>query len=525
MAEPHSASPRKLQPGILFAIIFGWKLVLLLIAALPVPANDSFFYDGAVVNWLLHGRYVNPSISVTHLISGTQVFSAYPPLYQAVLLPWMAVAGTSALSAMVLHLALFGAYAWLLLAVLRRLAVPAWGINVAGLFLLGITFHDRPDSLAHVWGMLAVFAWIRSRASLPAETPGGSSTRWLWLMTAAAVLCVATSLQIGATYYLLLWTGFGLAWRTQRARLPLVPMAMMVAVPALLVGLVALGFPYLWRGFLENVHLTPSYTGWRMPQDGDVLKLVRTVPGVLAVVALLGHFAARRPGWSAVASAPGIVCLAGTLAAAAVMFSSLTVLTPNLVMVANSLQPLLVGCLLAMLAARSAEAARPRGWIALFLLLAALVAIRAVGMTTWGLACAADMGYGKSIARVEHELATSKPGDTVLLSAAYLYQAARHDDIRWIHSDYSGKTEFGGEFQDLDGLLRLRPAKLILTPFDYYRRYAAELRELQHRPEVAALRIELTAKIPPPDSIGPLQRVVQHLSWAPVIIDITWKPR
>src|SRR5262245_13885911 len=107
-----------------FAAVFGWKILLFLLSAQPMQAKDSFFYDGAVVNLLLHGRYINPALALALPISGTEVFSAYPPLYQLILWLWMRVWGTSALAAMTLHLVLFGGYLLVALAILRRLAVP-----------------------------------------------------------------------------------------------------------------------------------------------------------------------------------------------------------------------------------------------------------------------------------------------------------------------------------------------------------------------------------------------------------------
>ena len=79
------------RPGLVFALVFAWKVALLVFTAQPVPANDSFFYDGPVVNLLLHGRYVNPALIQALPISGGEVFSAYPPLHQAALLGWMSV--------------------------------------------------------------------------------------------------------------------------------------------------------------------------------------------------------------------------------------------------------------------------------------------------------------------------------------------------------------------------------------------------------------------------------------------------
>src|SRR3989440_9633036 len=187
-------------PGFVFGLVFGWKLILLIISAQPVPANDSFFYDGPVVNFLLHGRYVNPALAETFPISGTEVFSAYPPLYQVLLLGWMLCFGTSALSAMWLHLLLFGAYIVVLFAILRRMNTPVWCIHIAGVFLFLITFHDRPDSLAHLLGMLGVYSWTRS-LGWGAQAEAGTATKsWSWGMVIFMVLSLCASLQIGAIY-------------------------------------------------------------------------------------------------------------------------------------------------------------------------------------------------------------------------------------------------------------------------------------------------------------------------------------
>jgi hypothetical protein len=147
--------------GITLGFYFLWKIAMLLFTSQPVPSNDSFFYDGPVVNYLLHGKYCNPALANVLPISGTEVFCAYPPLYQAVLLGWMKCFGPSELSAMWLHvglLALFAAAVW---QILRVLKAPALAVNFAGLFLFGITFHDRPDTLAHALAAFAVLAWLR----------------------------------------------------------------------------------------------------------------------------------------------------------------------------------------------------------------------------------------------------------------------------------------------------------------------------------------------------------------------------
>ena len=186
------------RPETVFALVLLWKAALLVFTAQPIPANDSFFYDGAVVNYLVHGQYCNPSIANALPISGKEVFSAYPPLYQLALLGWMHCFGTSVLAAMGLHFALFALYAALLLATLRELRVPVWGVHFAGLFLLGITFHDRPDSLAQVFGMAAVYAAARAYRDYPLFS---SSKPWVWLSALTVILCLCTSLQIGGVYF------------------------------------------------------------------------------------------------------------------------------------------------------------------------------------------------------------------------------------------------------------------------------------------------------------------------------------
>ena len=105
--------------GSVFALVYAWKIALFVLSAQPVPANDSFYFDGPVVNLLLHGKYVNPSIALAMPISGTEIFCCYPPLYQLVLLPWMLVFGTSVVASVAFHLVLFGGYLLVLLAIRR----------------------------------------------------------------------------------------------------------------------------------------------------------------------------------------------------------------------------------------------------------------------------------------------------------------------------------------------------------------------------------------------------------------------
>src|SRR4029453_17014591 len=124
--------------GALFALVFAWKAILVLFFALPPPSNDSFFYDGPVVNWLENGHYSNPSLRQVLPISGTEVFSAYPPLYQAALFGWLSFFGTTAFSAMVFHLGLFGVYLLTLFRLFRKLEITSNAGIIGGLFLFAI---------------------------------------------------------------------------------------------------------------------------------------------------------------------------------------------------------------------------------------------------------------------------------------------------------------------------------------------------------------------------------------------------
>ena len=177
-----------------FAAIFGWKVLLLLVTALPVPSNDAFFYDGSVINFLSHGVYCNPALALALPISGTEIFTAYPPLYQLALLGWMSLVGTSVLSTMVFHLVLFGLYMLVLLGIFRQLRFPSWAGVLGGLFLFGITFHDRPDSLGHVFGVVVIYCLCRWQVTAKST---GKGRYWVWLAVASAVLSLCTSLQIG----------------------------------------------------------------------------------------------------------------------------------------------------------------------------------------------------------------------------------------------------------------------------------------------------------------------------------------
>lgn len=506
-------------PGLTFLLFLFWKAGLLLFTAQPIPANDSFFYDGPVVNYLLHGKYCNPSLAEVLPISGAEVFSAYPPLHQFALWLWMSAAGTSALAAMWYHVALLGVYALAVFGTLRELKAAPAAINWAGLFLFGITFHDRPDTLAQALGALAIWALVISwNRQQPLRA---------WLAAGLLLLTFCTSLQIGGIY--MLWIGllvFSHAlW--QRSRIPWAPVLCFLSALVGLIALVRFGFPHLWAGFREHVTVTPSLTGWRMPTVGELLKIGRATAGIFLTTACLGFgFATGRWRLGTLRESPAaLVVIAGVVTAMGLVTGCLTMLSPNTIHIANYLQPMIVGSFLAVQASArpDGKSSRPLGLA--FGVMLALVSIRAVGLSTWGVWCARDFGYRSTMEMLGTEVRPLRGDQPVAASAAYLYEVARIAPVRWIHSDWIGNRGGGQVDLEPESLVNLRPQKLILTQFDYYRRYQPLLERLQGNAALAQIQIRDLAKVPPPDAKPALQKVLQHLAWAPVIVDITWKPK
>jgi hypothetical protein len=290
-----------------------------------------------------------------------------------------------------------------------------------------------------------------------------------------------------------------------------------------LVALVKFAHPQWWAGFQEHVRVTPSITGLRMPRVDDLLKVARTAPGILLVMmalawlALSGHISRER--WRS--SPPMLVALSGMFTALILMAGCLLVLTPNTIHVASYLQPLIVGSFLVtgVVGANKTELR----WTALapFLAGALLVSVRAIGLTTWGVVCASDVGYATARSRVNLELDAVPPSSTLFVSGAFLYETARRTNVMWLHSDWPAPaSDSGWERRALESL---RPAKLILTQFDYYRRYEPVLKDFQGAHAEVEVRTTNLAQVPPPDASRSLQKIVQHVSWAPVVVDLTWR--
>lgn len=494
--------------GITIGLYLLWTVALLVFTSQPVPSNDAFFYDGPVVNYLLHGQYCNPSLANVLAISGKEVFCAYPPLYQAVLFGWMKCFGVSELSAMWLHVGLLVLFATAVWQILRTLGAPALAMNFAGLFLFGITFHDRPDTLAHA---LAAFAVLAALRGLP------------WAAAVFLVLTFCTSFQVGGVYAFWLVV---FVWSNARFAQEKIPWTELTVFLATLIGLLALvkfGHPRWWEGFREHVNITPSFTGLRKPSAADALKLVRNSPGNLLVIGTL--LALGITGKLTLTQLRESVALrlviSGSVAALGLMAGCLLVLSPNTIHIGTYLQPVLVGALLVHLAGLSAMPPKIRwGWAILLSGAVFCVSIRALGISSWGIWCARDMNRTEALAVINRELDAVPAGGTVFVSAAYLYTTASRTNLTWLHSDWASLATEGD--WELSAIQERKPAKLLLTQFDYYRRYERIVALFQRNRGDVVVRIDNLARVQPPDAIPATRKVVQHIAWAPVIVEFTW---
>ncbi|HTY87671.1 MAG TPA: hypothetical protein VMB80_09430 [Candidatus Acidoferrum sp.] len=503
--------------GVLGLVVL-WRIALLVFTAQPVPANDAYYFDGAMVNWLRHGHYFNPCLALAFPISGSQVFSAYPPLYQVALLLWMPVFGTTALSAMALHLVLFIAAAVLTVIIGKKFFPDAAGLALPLLLLLGITFNDRPEDLAHSFGLASLW--------LVAAQLSRAAGRW-WLAAGAALallLTLYTSVIVGAFYFGVGFITCAVAWyRGRRSLLFFLPFVVGAVLFAVITAAIARVEPVWWQGFLENGRQQPLMGGFRLPRGVDLFKLIRTVPVFLLAAALAPLMVVRRRQLSRNNGVwfdlwVGIFVMGWVL-----LGINLTLLAPNYIFYVLFAQVLLAAGLLAL-----GEQLLPgaRIWLRRALWgCVGLVAIRAMGLTTWGAACAGKNSYAstQAILRRELEPFTMSPAP-VIISSPFLYGTCEMGVQNAIHTDWYFVHGVGAPATALDSFVRLRPARLVLSQFDYYRTFAPLLEALRARPGLVDIQVRDCTAVRPPDSMASWQRVVQHISWAPVIVDLEWKP-
>ncbi|HEY4417624.1 MAG TPA: hypothetical protein VGO57_18175 [Verrucomicrobiae bacterium] len=513
---------RLCNPFCILGLVVLWRVLLLAFTAQPIPANDAFFFDGAVVNQILHGHYFNPSLAEAFPISGHQVYSAYPPLYQGAMMLWMLVFGASVISAMALHVTLLTLAAFLTLRIVTNFFPATVNYAIVPLLFFGITFSDRPEDLAHVFGLTSL--WLLAR------TISGKENRFALVFITITLLCALyTSIIVGALYF---GTGFlvaALAWLARlkgsiEPRLHLAVLAPFIATAmlfALITGIIIKFEPLLWHGFLENARQTSVVTsGVHLPTRESLLKLIRTLPVfLLALVAFPFIFTRRKQ----LAIEPWLILLTGVLMMGVLMLIvAITVLAPDYVNYANYLQVIVAAGLLALAPKLfSAGQCWPRG---LILACTLMMSVRAVGMTTWGVACAWKNSYARTHETLRTELKpfANSPAP-VVISSAFLYSALEFGVQRPIHSDWYYDRAVGTNGSGFAALTTLRPPKIILTQFDYYRGFTEVLDRLQHHPELVVVRVRDEAAVRPPESIPKMQRVVQHVSWAPVIVDLDWK--
>lgn len=488
-----------------------WKLVLACAFVLPMPANDAFFFDGAVIHFLNGEGYFNPSLAQMFSVNGTELFSAYPPFYQAVLLPWMSLFGTSARSSVVLHAVLLCLFAFLSLRLLWRAGVAPRTANLAGLLLFGLTFHDRPDSVAQVLGICALLAMLRA-----SRDPARQSA-WQCAAAAAVVLACATSLHIGAMYGAMFWLYSLLAGpRRGGARLPLLLVTALIP-PASLLGVACL-WPTAWTGFSENLLATPSFTGLRLPALDELLKVLRNSPALFLGAAALLHPRIRSSVYRILSDGGVSACLLFSIFLPALFAaaSALFLVSPNYVYAASYPQVVASALFLGALVDEVRGGFERYGRL-LLAGCACLISLRAMALSSWGVLSAVDLGYQDASERVRREGEKLAPGSTAVVSSAYLYALQGKTgagESRFLHADWCGKLG--------SGVGELRPDCLLLSAYDYHRRYERVIEELRLSGQLEARQVEMPGRIPVPDASPLLRRVVQHLSWAPVIIHLRW---
>jgi hypothetical protein len=111
----------------------------------------------------------------------------------------------------------------------------------------------------------------------------------------------------------------------------------------------------------------------------------------------------------------------------------------------------------------------------------------------------------------------------VLVSSAFLYRAADMKVKNAINSDWYFDHARWTNNAEMEGLIRLQPVKLVLTQFDYYRSLLEPVNQLQQHPELVEIHVRNFSAVLVPDASPAVQRVVQNISWAPVIVDLDWK--
>jgi hypothetical protein len=505
------------NPYFVLAIIVVWRVLMLALTGQPIPDVDGFAYDGGVINYLLHGHYCNPSLALIFPISGTQIYSMYPPLYQGALLVWMKLFGTGLVSAMSLHVALFAVSGFLTVAMLKKFFPEGGGYSLPVLLLFGFTFDDRPESLAFVFGLVSL--WLMAR-QISNEAHKIGTTIGLLL---ALLFCLYTSVIVGAYFF---GTGFltcatACLWR--RRMYWFVPFLLAAALFAVITLVIAKAEPLWWAGFEESARQQPVMSdGFHRPDPIDMIKLCRAMPVFVLGLGVLPFVFIKRKEIFA-AESVWLALTAGVFLMGCVLLSaSMVLLSSNYVMYATFTQVTLAAGLLAL--AREHFPARLRVLRLLLLGCVLLVSLRALGMSTWGVACAWKNSWQSARTVAKAELLTFTTTDEpVVVSSAFSYDAARMGVKNPVNSDWYFDHSHWTNDAEMYALIRLQPTKLVLTQFDFYRGLEEPVDQLDQRPDLVEIHVRNLAAMPVPDASLKLQRVLQNISWAPVIVDLKWK--
>lgn len=450
-------------------------------------------------------------------ISGREVYATYPPLYQVALLIWMKLFGTSVVSAMALHLSLFAVSGFLTLAIVKKFFPAAAGYALVAFLLFGFTFGDRPESLAYVFGLGAM--WLVARQISETRFSAGTA---IGLML-ALLLGLYTSVIVGAYFFGAGFLTCAAACLWRRNLFWFIPFAGAAALFALITFSITKMEPLWWAGFMESARQQSVVnSGFHVPQAGDVIKLIRTAPVFLLALVLVPFVIMRRTEILSQESA-WLALVVGIFAMGwGMLVVSVILLAANYVNYVMFTQIILSAGLLAL--TQKYFAGRERLLRAALLACVLLVSVRAIGMTTWGAACAWKNSYQDTQTVLRTELGPFVNSDRpVLLSSAFLYRAVDMGVKNPIHCDWYFDHAHWTNNAQASALARLQPPKMVLTQFDYYRAFEPLLKELQQHPELVDVQVRNLAVVRPPDAIPSLQRVVQHVSWAPVVVDLNWK--
>lgn len=254
--------------------------------------------------------------------------------------------------------------------------------------------------------------------------------------------------------------------------------------------------------------MTPSFTGVRLPDGLDLLRVLRYTAGWWLVAGELLWLVARgRSLWSG-GQRLGELFTVVFVANGVAIIASLTILNSLNVWVAAYAQVLTVGL---WLAGRSGSF---RGWRSLWILALMVGGLRALGLTTWGVAGAQDVSQAEAAARVRAAVHAMPADSAVMISSCFLYAVADERERALYHADWTRGIDARPDGRSLN--------LLIYSSLDYHRRFDAELQELVAAGRVQVMKFDARRTLPIPEDFPPIRRFFSHLSWTPVIIWVEW---